>query len=95
MRRINQMTDVLLIARRALLASRPLRPHRTDLAMHLRAVEEIDHTLSDPGYRTGRDFPSVQAASEHSTLQAEYQADLEDERALGADGWIGHLDANH
>lgn len=91
-RRFAQMTDALILARRALIASRPLRPHLADLAAHLRVVDEIDRTLCNPGYRSGRDFFAMQDRALKIALQREHEHDLTTERAKGFDGWIGNLD---
>lgn len=90
---IAQKIDMLLLAKSALLASRPISPHHEDLALHLRVIDEIDRTLRDPGYRTGGDFFTAQRRGLQSVLQPEYERDLEREHAKGFDGWSGHLDA--
>jgi hypothetical protein len=87
-----QMIDMLVLAKNALLASRPVSPHHDDLALHVRVIDEIEHTLCDPGYRTGGDFFTRQREDLRSALQLEYQRDLEGEYAKGFDGWSGHLD---
>lgn len=87
-----QMIDMLVLAKAALLASRPMSPHHDDLALHVRVIDEIEHTLCDPGYRTGRDFFTKHREDLRSALQLEYQRDLEGEYAKGFDGWSGHLD---
>ena len=90
-RRVAQMTDTLIVARRALLASRPLRPHQADLAAHLRAVAEIDLTLSGPARVPKPGLPGAREAMEFA-LQHEAEHDLILEQAKGFDGWIGHPD---
>lgn len=89
---IAQMIDMLVLAKSTLLASRPVRPHHDDLALHVRVIDEIDHTLRDPAYRTGGDFFAAQGTGLQSALQLEYERDHDDEHAKGFDGWSGNLD---
>lgn len=89
---IAQMVEMLVLAKGALLASRPISPHHDDLALHLRVIQELDHAPCDPRYRTGGDFFTMQHRSLQSALQLECERDLEDEHARGFDGWSGHQD---
>ena len=84
-----EMTDALIAARHALLASRPLRPHQADLAAHLRAVAAIDVTLSGRDRAPDQGRSGVNATPDIA-LQDDVARDLALEQAKGFDGWIGH-----